>query len=42
VIPIGPPAYQEMVRLTRRGEAFDRENLGSFGFVPLISGDEPK
>jgi hypothetical protein len=26
-----------MVRLTRRGEAFDRDDLGSFGFVPLVS-----
>jgi protein-L-isoaspartate(D-aspartate) O-methyltransferase len=38
VIPIGPPAYQEMVRLTRRGDSFDREDLGSFGFVHLVSG----
>jgi protein-L-isoaspartate(D-aspartate) O-methyltransferase len=38
VIPIGPPTYQEMVRLTRRGEAFDRDDLGSFGFVPLVGG----
>ena len=38
VIPIGPPAYQEMVRLTRRGDHFDRDNLGSFGFVPLVGG----
>jgi protein-L-isoaspartate(D-aspartate) O-methyltransferase len=40
VIPIGPPSYQEMVRLTRHGEAFDRDNLGSFGFVPLVGGSE--
>jgi protein-L-isoaspartate(D-aspartate) O-methyltransferase len=39
VIPIGPPAYQEMVRITRRGATFDREDIGSFGFVPLVSGD---
>jgi protein-L-isoaspartate(D-aspartate) O-methyltransferase len=38
VIPIGPPAYQQMVRLTRRGDEFDRDHLGSFGFVPLVSG----
>ena len=36
VIPVGPPAHQEMVRLTRRGDDFVREHLGSFGFVPLV------
>jgi protein-L-isoaspartate(D-aspartate) O-methyltransferase len=38
VIPIGPPSYQQMVRLTRHGERFERDNLGNFGFVPLVSG----
>jgi protein-L-isoaspartate(D-aspartate) O-methyltransferase len=38
VIPLGPPAFQKMVCLTRRGDRFDREDLGSFGFVPLVSG----
>ncbi len=38
VIPIGPPAFQQMVRLTRHGEQFDRDTLGSFGFVPLVGG----
>jgi protein-L-isoaspartate(D-aspartate) O-methyltransferase len=41
VIPIGPPAYQQMVRLTRHGDHFNRDDLGSFGFVPLIGGNEP-
>ena len=36
MIPVGPPAHQEMVRLTRRGNDFIRENLGGFGFVPLV------
>jgi protein-L-isoaspartate(D-aspartate) O-methyltransferase len=40
VIPIGPPAYQQMVRLTRHGDQFDRDDLGSFGFVPLVSDSE--
>ncbi len=39
LIPIGPPSRQQMIRLSRRGDAFEREDLGSFGFVPLI-GDE--
>lgn len=37
VIPIGPTSHQEMVRLTRRGNDFLHDELGSFGFVPLIS-----
>jgi protein-L-isoaspartate(D-aspartate) O-methyltransferase len=37
IIPIGPMAHQQMVRITRRGDNFDRERLGSFGFVPLVS-----
>jgi protein-L-isoaspartate(D-aspartate) O-methyltransferase len=40
VIPIGPAAHQQMVRLTRRGDNWHRDNLGSFGFVPLV-GDAP-
>jgi protein-L-isoaspartate(D-aspartate) O-methyltransferase len=38
VIPIGPPSRQQMYRFIRRGPQFDRESLGSFGFVPLVSG----
>jgi hypothetical protein len=26
-----------MLRLTRRGNTFDTDDLGSFGFVPLVS-----
>ena len=37
VIPVGPLAHQQMIRLTRRGNEFIREDLGSFGFVPLVS-----
>lgn len=37
VIPVGPSSHQQMLRLTRRGNNFDREDLGSFGFVPLVS-----
>jgi protein-L-isoaspartate(D-aspartate) O-methyltransferase len=39
VIPIGPPAHQQMMRLTRRGDAWNRDNLGSFGFVPLVGNE---
>ena len=38
IIPIGPLAHQQMIRLTRQGNDFIREDLGAFGFVPLISG----
>ena len=37
IIPIGPVSHQEMTRLTRRGNEFTHEELGSFGFVPLVS-----
>jgi protein-L-isoaspartate(D-aspartate) O-methyltransferase len=36
IIPVGPSASQQMLRITRRGERLIRENLGSFGFVPLV------
>jgi protein-L-isoaspartate(D-aspartate) O-methyltransferase len=39
VIPIGPPAHQQMTRLTLRGDTWERDNLGSFGFVPLVGND---
>ncbi len=37
IIPVGPPAHQQMLRLTRQGNQFTQEDLGAFGFVPLIS-----
>jgi protein-L-isoaspartate(D-aspartate) O-methyltransferase len=37
LIPVGPPSHQQMIRLTRRGDTFERDNLGSFGFVPLVA-----
>lgn len=39
VMPVGPASHQEMTRLTRRGNEFVYEELGGFGFVPLISGN---
>jgi hypothetical protein len=38
-MPVGPPSHQQMIRLTRRGSTFDRDNLGGFGFVPLVTGE---
>jgi protein-L-isoaspartate(D-aspartate) O-methyltransferase len=40
IIPIGPPAHQQMIRLTRQGDRFIHEDLGCFGFVPLVH-DKP-
>lgn len=40
IIPIGPLAHQQMIRLTRQGGHFLREDLGTFGFVPLVR-DKP-
>ena len=37
IIPIGPDSRQQLMRISRRGELLDREELGSFGFVPLIA-----
>jgi protein-L-isoaspartate(D-aspartate) O-methyltransferase len=36
VIPIGPTGYQDLVRLRRRGERIERENLVPVAFVPLV------
>jgi protein-L-isoaspartate(D-aspartate) O-methyltransferase len=38
IIPVGPPSAQTMLRITRRGDQFTHEDLGAFGFVPLVSG----
>lgn len=39
IIPVGPPGGQQMLRLTRCGDEWQRDTLGGFGFVPLV-GDE--
>jgi protein-L-isoaspartate(D-aspartate) O-methyltransferase len=38
VAPIGPEGRQELLRLTRRGDQFLREQLGLVSFVPLLGG----
>jgi protein-L-isoaspartate(D-aspartate) O-methyltransferase len=38
VIPVGPEREQQLVRITRRGDTFEREPLGAVTFVPLLSG----
>lgn len=38
VLPTGPSEKQHLVRITRRGEAFEEEDLGEVRFVPLLPG----
>ena len=38
VMPVGPERDQQLVRITRRGEHFEREVLGPAIFVPLLQG----
>ncbi len=40
VIPVGINSRQEMIRITRCGDQFRHENLGTFGFVPLVADTE--
>jgi len=43
LIPVtsdGPKKAQTMLRITREGNRLEREDLGEFVFVPLITGDE--
>ncbi len=41
VIPIGRPGHQQMFRFTRRGDQWYGNNLGRFGFVPLVGDKSP-
>lgn len=36
LMPLGGPDSQELVRITRRGSAFNQERLSAASFVPLI------
>jgi protein-L-isoaspartate(D-aspartate) O-methyltransferase len=38
IIPVGPDREQQLLRITRRGEKFEREVLGPVTFVPLLQG----
>lgn len=40
VIPIGRHGHQQMFRFARRGDQWYGDNLGHFGFVPLVSGND--
>ena len=38
IMPVGPDREQQLLRITRRGENFEREVLGPATFVPLLQG----
>jgi len=38
VIPVGAGSAQTLAVITRRGDQFDRENVESVSFVPLVGG----
>jgi protein-L-isoaspartate(D-aspartate) O-methyltransferase len=38
VIPVGESGRQDLIRITRHGEKFEREHLGAVSFVPLVAG----
>ena len=38
IAPVGPEGRQQLVRITRRGEEFQKETLGLVSFVPLLKG----
>jgi protein-L-isoaspartate(D-aspartate) O-methyltransferase len=40
VIPFGPRGRQSLVAVTRRGDEFDRRELCTVSFVPLLEGTE--
>ncbi|HET7924397.1 MAG TPA: protein-L-isoaspartate O-methyltransferase, partial [Rhodanobacteraceae bacterium] len=38
VLPVGGAGRQDLIRMTRRGDEFEREVLAAVSFVPLVSG----
>jgi len=36
LVPVGSRWYQDLIRVTRKGAKFERENLGGCVFVPLL------
>jgi protein-L-isoaspartate(D-aspartate) O-methyltransferase len=41
VLPVGPNGgAQQLLRITRTGAGFERENLGSVSFVPMLEGKD--
>ncbi|CAN5336982.1 protein-L-isoaspartate(D-aspartate) O-methyltransferase [soil metagenome] len=40
VLPVGPRGRQELVRILRTDDGFEREQLGLVSFVPLVAGTQ--
>lgn len=40
IIPVGPAGRQELLRITRTAESFERESLGWVSFVPMLGGKD--
>jgi len=40
VAPVGPPHLQQLLKITRTADGFEKENLGGVVFVPLLPGLE--
>ena len=38
ILPVGPDREQQLVRITRRGDNYEREVLGPATFVPMLQG----
>jgi protein-L-isoaspartate(D-aspartate) O-methyltransferase len=38
IMPVGADREQRLLRVTRRGDSFEREDLGPAIFVPLLQG----
>ena len=38
IMPVGPDREQQLVRITRRGDNYEREVLGPATFVPMLQG----
>jgi protein-L-isoaspartate(D-aspartate) O-methyltransferase len=38
IMPVGPDREQQLLRVIRRGDSFEREVLGPATFVPLLQG----
>ena len=40
IIPVGPRTHQELLQITRRGDAFEESVIGHVIFVPLLPGTD--
>jgi len=38
IMPVGPSGRQELLKITRKGDRYEQESLGTVSFVPLVKG----